>query len=598
MNSQRLAGLRRARAHLYAAALFLLLAAGMLWPLPRLIARAAADRTSALAAVWIQDWHWYATVHRGAEVFPSDARPFTEYQYGVALFGFPLRAAGAPPLLTSNILLLAGFAFTGYAMFVLVRMVTGSWWAGVAGGIVFAFAPWRFLHLGEPQLAWAGWLPLMLAALIAFGRDPTWLRALALAVTFVLNGITSLHWLVFGSAAVVLAAPVFLIRRPRALLGFAAALLVSSALLIPFLLPYRGALPGPGDAERPPFPGFAVTALALIGMLGPIAADAVSRRLVLLVSTLWIVLGLCGALGAFPFIPLSPGPWTMVAYAGAAVLAGIGAMKLARGRHWAGALVAAVLLHDLRAAPHPWQLIDPDEPPVHRWLAESEDRGAIVELPAGPAHAHESLFRSTVHHRRVVLDEDIARAFARRPVDLSVIDAMKRRGVTALVVHGDALRDDTAAIRYFLLRGFDAGRLRLAGRFDHGVEGDFVFTFGRGDLKPYFGPQPASRPFGWLDEPQAGAEVRGPVRVLGWALAPDGIRRVRVYLNNRERWVDAQLFPRPDVAALYPWHDASRSGFTVDVPRDREGPTDVEVEITDLRGRTVRLGQRWFVWAR
>lgn len=574
------------RTHLGAVALFLLLAAAMLWPLPRLVAHAAADRTTSLVNTWIYDWDWYATFHRGAKLF----RPDVEHQYGVALFGFPFRAAGAPPLLTHNLLLLLGFAFTGCGAFVLARVVTGSWWAGVAAGVVLAFVPWRFANLSQTQLMWTGWLPLMLAALIAFARDPRWPRALLFGVTVFMNGITSLHWLAFGSAAIAAAVLIFLIRRPRALLMAIAVLLVAGALLVPFVLPYR--MTAMFDAQWPAFPGWLAMLLALIGLIGPVVRDASLRHLVLATAVLWILLGTLGSLAAFPFVPLTNAPWAMVAYTGVALLVGIGAVKVTRGRRLIGAAIAALLLWEVNQGPLQWQLIDTADPYIYRRAAK--DRGPIIELPE---NRYEYLFRSTIHHRPVLFDEEIHRAFRQRPIDLAVIDRMKSLGATALLIHGDGYRGaDMAAIQYFMQRGHAAGRLNLIGRYERVVEGDYLFTFERGDLIPYFGPQPAPRPFGWLDEPQENAEVRGPVRVMGWALSPDGIERVRVLVHNRARVHEAQLFPRPDVKTLYPWHDTSRAGFTVDIPRFREGPTDVEVEITDGRGRVVRLPQRWFVW--
>jgi hypothetical protein len=290
----------------------------------------------------------------------------------------------------------------------------------------------------------------------------------------------------------------------------------------------------------------------------------------------------------------------VAAYTGLALLAGIGTMKIVRRWPLLGLLIVALLIYELRPrAPLQFHLIDTDEPPVYRWLAQSGDRGAILELPIqNDESRYEYLFRTTIHRRPLAYNEELIRAFAQRPIDQGILDRLQAMGVTTIVVHGDALRDETAAaMRFFLLRAFDTGRLRFLGRFDRGVEGDYVFTHGRGDLKPYFGPQPLTRPIGWLDEPRTDAEVRGPVRVMGWALAPAPVKRVRVYVDNRARRFDAQLFPRPDVAAIYPWHDASRSGFTLDIPRFREGRTDVEIEITDARGVTVRLPQRWFVWS-
>jgi hypothetical protein len=584
--------MKRASAHLAAAALFVVVAGAMLWPLPRLLGRAAVDRETSLINAWIYDWDHHATFHRNVPTFRAD---MPDHQYGIAVFAFPLRLFGAQPLLAHNILLWLGFAFTGYGAFVLMRVVTGSWWAGAAAGMVAAFAPWRFLHLDETRFAWAAWLPLMLAALVALGREPTPRRALLFGLALFMNGVTSVYWLVFGSIAIALTALILLVRKPRALLLFGAATLGAALLLIPWVLPYRFA---PSlEFERPPFPGYVAALLALIGLVGPLGRDAFARQLILLTSIVWIVLGVAGSLGGFAFIPLDPIAWAMIGYTGLGLLAGIGAMKLVRNRNLVGLLIVALLGWELRPEAPQYELIDTDPLPVHRFLAETTERHErILELPMN--NRPEYLFRSTVHHRRHVFDDEIRRAFDERPIGHAVIDRLKSMGVTRLVVHGDALRDATAPMHFFLLRGFDNGQLRFLGRFDHGVEGDFAFAFERGDLKPYFGPQPATRPFGWLDEPQPDAEVRGPVRVMGWALAPAGIRAVRVYVNNRAEHHDAQLFARPDVAAIYPWHDASRAGFTVDIPRFREGRTDVEVEIIDGTGKVARLPQRWFLWSR
>lgn len=653
------------RAHGSAAAVFLLLAALMLWPLPRLIARAVVHPSDPFVNTWVYDWAWHATTHRGVSLFDANALypdgpslAFTEHQYGIALVGFPFRAAGAPPLLTHNLLLLLGFAFSGYGAFVLARTVTGSWWAGVISGVFFAFLPWRFTHLTHTQHAWAGWLPLMLAALIVFARTPTWQRALLFGAAFFMNGITNLHWMTFGSVAIGLAALLFLIRKPKALAMIAAATVVATLLLIPFLLPYRevrqkyglrgnaeetrrySAVPrdwltgnfhnrlhmqwklydAKTDPERWLFPGVGGLLLALVGLIGPLGKDATTRRLVLLTALLWLTLGFLGSLGLnfafhrllFEHVELfrgirAPARWAMIAYTGLALLAGIGAFKIVRQRHVAGALLAALLVYELRSAPLQFHLADTDEPPVYRWLAQQKE-GAILELPIRRGETeYEYFLRSTIHHRRMVngvsevgVHGSFVDAFARRPIDLAILDRLAQIGVTTLVVHGDWITgDDAAAVRDFLYRAYDAGKLRYVSRFDRGVEGDFVFILGKGDTKPFFGPQPLTRPIGWLDEPQSAAEVRGMVRVMGWALGPAPIRRVRVFVKNREQFVDAQLFPRPDVGALYPWHDASRSGFTVDIPRGRrEGGTDIEVEITDASGTTVRLPQRWFVWSR
>jgi hypothetical protein len=657
---------KKAGTHLAAVALFLALSGAMLWPLPRLMDRASAHPADPCINTWTYDWVWHAMTHRGVSLFNANAMhpdgpslAFIEHQFGIAMVGFPFRAAGVPPHFVHNILILLGFAFSGYGAFVLAKMVTGSWWAAACSGIYFAFLPWRFTHLTQTQHLWAGWLPLMLAALIAFARKPTVARAAVFGAAFYMNGLTNMHWMAFGSLAMAVTALLFLIRKPRALLLCGAATAVATLLLLPLLLPYRevrqrydfrgdvdetrrySALPGDWlspnfhtrlhmkmnandgttDPERWLFPGVGGVLLALLGLIGPIGGEKHIRRLVLITGLLWILIGFLFSLGVnapfhrflFDHVALyngirTPARWAMIAYTGLALLAAVGTVKLCRWRA-AGPIVAALLLFELRAAPLQWHYSETDPAPVYEWLANEKDRGAVLELPIRRSGTeYQYLLHATIHHRKLVngitgavmpVHEEIVRAFEQRPIDLGVVDRLTDIGVTRIVVHGDVLGEETAAVRNFLFRATENGKLKYVARFDRGVEGDYVFAPGRGDARPFFGPQPLSRPIGWLDEPQAGAEVRGSVRVMGWALAPAGIRHVRVYVNNGARRFEAQLFARPDVGALYPWHDASRAGFTVDIPRDdREGGTDVEVEITDARGEVVRLPQRWFVWSK
>lgn len=69
-------------------------------------------------------------------------------------------------------------------------------------------------------------------------------------------------------------------------------------------------------------------------------------------------------------------------------------------------------------------------------------------------------------------------------------------------------------------------------------------------------------PRGFLDLPLEGAVPQGDVVVAGWAVAPDGIEDVAVYVNGR--YVDSAAlgFSRPDVARAEPTAPgASTSGF-------------------------------------
>src|SRR4051812_44436089 len=124
--------------NLPAAALFLLLAAAMTWPLLPNLTTAVADPGDPFIHIYILDWDWYATLHQplhlfdGAAYYPAKySLAYSENMYGIAMLLFPLRAIGVDALTAHNVAMLLGYAFTGFAMFVLGRIITGSAAAGV-----------------------------------------------------------------------------------------------------------------------------------------------------------------------------------------------------------------------------------------------------------------------------------------------------------------------------------------------------------------------------------------------------------------------------------------------------------------------------------
>ena len=233
-----------------AALLFALLSVLMTWPLARILRTAVADPGDPFISVWILDWDWYATFHRGVSLFQANAfspslypLAYSDNLYGIALFLFPLRAVGLEPLTAFNMAILGGFAFSGFAAYLLGRSITGSVAAGIIGGIFYAFAPFRFLHLGHIQYIWGGWLPMLLFGLIRYARRPTWWRAAAFGAIYLMNGLTNIHALLFGTVAIALSMP--LLRRlsdgsgREFWLPLASATLPAMAFLLFFLEPYQ-----------------------------------------------------------------------------------------------------------------------------------------------------------------------------------------------------------------------------------------------------------------------------------------------------------------------------------------------------------------------
>src|SRR5205814_1976055 len=120
---------------------------------------------------------------------------------------------------------------------------TGSNTAAWAAGVVFAFIPYRFHVLSQITYVFAGWMPLLLEALVLFARERTWKRAAWLAAAFTMNALSSLTWMTLSLVPLVLSALVLIVShrlwRDRAFWARGAAAAGASLLvLLPFLLPY------------------------------------------------------------------------------------------------------------------------------------------------------------------------------------------------------------------------------------------------------------------------------------------------------------------------------------------------------------------------
>jgi hypothetical protein len=242
--------LRKIAREAAAFAFFLAVAVAMTWPLAIRLANTVADPGDPLGNTWILKWVSHALLHSPLDLFQSplyypsrNALAFSENLVGVVLWVLPLHVAGVPPIAIYNIALLLGFAFSGYGMFVLARLITGSTSGALVAGIIFAFVPHKFDHLSHMQLQWAGWIPLLLAAVIWYWRAPSTRRALLIAGAFAMNGLTNIHYLLFGSFTAVATAFALALFDPRKAKRFwvtlAGAFVIGGLVLLPFLLPYR-----------------------------------------------------------------------------------------------------------------------------------------------------------------------------------------------------------------------------------------------------------------------------------------------------------------------------------------------------------------------
>ena len=229
---------------------FVILTSIMTWPWVIHLRNACSDPGDPYLHSWVMWWDYHQTFTDPLRLFHANifyplpySLAFTEHDYGIALIFFPLYAIGLRPLTVLSIASFLGFAFSGYGAFRLTRTLTGSSGAAWIAGIAFAFAPFRFQVLAQITYVFAGWIPLLLEALVLFARNRSWKRAAWLSVAFTMNGLTCLTWMFLSLVPLVFSALVLIVslrlwRDRKFWIRGAAAAAGSFLLLFPFLLPY------------------------------------------------------------------------------------------------------------------------------------------------------------------------------------------------------------------------------------------------------------------------------------------------------------------------------------------------------------------------
>lgn len=239
------------RHRLPALALFVSLAALHTWPLVTDLAHLSRnDNADTLLNEWTLAWVAHQLANDPVHLFDAnifypdrDALAYSEALVVQGVMGAPLLWLGASPVLTYNLLLLAGLALTGWTMCLVVARWTGDWVAGVTSGVLMAFNAHTLTRLPHLQALHVEFLPLALLALDALLRGAGRRTAVWLGAWVALQSLTSVHLLVFTVVAVTVAT----LARPEDWLGgpfwrlapkLTLAAAVAGVFLVPFLLPY------------------------------------------------------------------------------------------------------------------------------------------------------------------------------------------------------------------------------------------------------------------------------------------------------------------------------------------------------------------------
>jgi hypothetical protein len=461
-----LAGRRRA---LLALLLFATMAIVHTWPLAaRPGTWSRHDNSDAMLNEWVVAWVAHQLPREPLRLFHANifhpepnTLAFSEHLIVQSLLGAPLVWAGVSTVAVHNVLVIAGLAMSGWAMWWVMFRWTGDWWAAVVAGLLFAFNAHTLTRVAHLQAMHAQFLPLAVYCLDRLLVRPRWSYAGALGLAVALQSLTSNYILAFMAFAMVAAALMrpgewLVRRRRRTLVLLAAAAAFATALLLPFLLPYVEAQRDQGltrslqtvsifsgswreyvttggrlhhDAwshqfwpvsRAALFPGFVALALAAVA----IGSGRAWRRRA---ARPWIGIGAIGFLLSFGtnlpgyellhrIVPLLQGIRAPVRFGYlvlvmVAVLAAVGLAWL-RGRPGLSARsrltlgLAAALLVTVEAARVPMGYVEAYRVPRVYRVLKTGAPGAVVELPLPPPAVFDRnaayMLNSTHHWRPLV----------------------------------------------------------------------------------------------------------------------------------------------------------------------------------------------------
>ena len=493
---------------------FVLITVVMTWPLGRVLGSRSYEHADVFFNIWRLGWVSHALTTAPATLFDANQfypeRLILAYSDAMLIEGLvalPLFAAGLPPTLIHNLLLLGAIATSGIGMFTLARHVCKNDAAAVLAGLVFAFAPYRFAHFMHMELQWAMWIPWAFWSLQRTFETGRAAFGLLTGVFIALQIGSSIYYGIFLALLMCAAGAVQLLRVPRArrlrVIGaLTAGAAIAIAVAVVYSKPYREAtgrvgvrslpeiqrnsatpssyllvsegnrLYGPqraGPPELALFPGWTPILLAAAGLILVRPSTFVVSYTIGLLLAFDLSLGLNGV--AYPYLQQHVTVFKgLRAPARAAIfflmflgaLAALGWRALqdrlpARARLALTVVVAGVMLAEYWVAPlRLWPY--PNRPPLYEFLARQPD-GVVAEFPVPrleqlPAHDARYAYMSIFHWKRLVngysgyYPPSYIRRMERLATfpDAGSLDQLRADGVRYVVVHeGSYIRRGEAA---------------------------------------------------------------------------------------------------------------------------------------------------------
>ena len=304
-------------------------AVAVTWPLAVKGSSGLPDADDAYFSVWRLAWVAHQLREGPATLFDTnvfhpatDTLAYSDAMLLVGVLSAPLIWSGLAPVTVHNIVLIAAFATSAWAMYVLARRLTGDRAAAFLAAIVFSAAPYRIAHIGHLELEWVAWMPISLLLLHKLLDEPRLRDGILLGVTVAAQTFCSIYYGIFLTAYLLVAWCLLVPgsrQRKRAVVASALAVVPLVLILWPYSIPYGrvrdvqeprrkdeiarySAVPGdylrvppdnlvwgreesgPAPDERTLFPGAVALTLTVVALWPPVRRTALFYALIGLMS--------------------------------------------------------------------------------------------------------------------------------------------------------------------------------------------------------------------------------------------------------------------------------------------------------------------------
>ncbi len=168
---------------------------------------------------------------------------YSEHLFAQAMQILPVYALTGNIILSYNLLFLSTFVLSGLGMFLFVRDITGSARAGLAAGLIYAFAPYRVPQFSHLQVMSSQWMPFALYGLRRYFVTRRTSALVGAGVALVAQNLSNGYFLLFF-APFALAYALFemgtrkLWADVRVWTALSVTAIAVTVVTLPFLLPY------------------------------------------------------------------------------------------------------------------------------------------------------------------------------------------------------------------------------------------------------------------------------------------------------------------------------------------------------------------------